>query len=98
MNFSKQKQLVKKFYADLDASSEQDLPAILEQYCGADYFWRGFHPFNELQGAEQVATTFWQPLRTALTSAWSWATSSASRRTFSLAATACCSASSCEGT
>ena len=68
MDFSKQKQLVKKFYADLDAASKQDLPAILEQYCGADYFWRGFHPFNELQGAEQVATTFWQPLRTALTS------------------------------
>ena len=68
MNFSEQKQLVKKFYADLDAASEQDLPAIVKQYCGADYFWRGFHPFNELQDAEQVATTFWQPLRTALTS------------------------------
>ena len=46
MNFSEQKQLVKKFYADLDAASEQDLPAIVKQYCGADYFWRGFHPFN----------------------------------------------------
>lgn len=68
MDFSIQKQLVKKFYTDLDAASEQELPAIFEQYCGADYFWRGFHPFNELQGAEQVATTFWHPLRTALTS------------------------------
>ena len=46
MNFSEQKQLVKNFYADLDAASEQDLPAIVKQYCGADYFWRGFHPFN----------------------------------------------------
>ena len=46
MDFSEQKQIIKKFYADLDAASKQDLPTILEQYCGADYFWRGFHPFN----------------------------------------------------
>ena len=34
----------------------------------SDYTWRGFHPFNELNGADAVATQFWQPLKQSLTS------------------------------
>lgn len=30
------------------------------------YVWRGFHPFNLLQGADTVTERFWQPLTSAL--------------------------------
>lgn len=33
-----------------------------------DYRWRGYHPFNELHGAEEVAARFWRPLGEALSS------------------------------
>ena len=33
-----------------------------------DYLWHGFHPFNELNGADAVADRFWAPLHASLTS------------------------------
>jgi len=63
------KQLVSQYYQQLDSARELDIPRVLEKFCADQYLWRGFHPFNEIDSAAQVAKQFWQPLRVALSSA-----------------------------
>jgi len=62
-----EKKLVRDFYAALDTAGPTDLPAVMSRFVAPDARWRGFHPFNELTGPTAVATTFWEPLRRALT-------------------------------
>ena len=66
VDFQSQKDLVRAFYADLDRQ-DSHLSDVLGRYTSPDYFWRGFHPFNEIRGAGDVASQFWQPLRASLT-------------------------------
>ena len=65
-DFSAQKQVVRKLYAELDGSKAEHLGELLARYYAANHIWRGFHPFHELQGAEAVGNIFWKPLRGAL--------------------------------
>ncbi|WP_085902058.1 ester cyclase [Kiloniella majae] len=66
-NFQKEKNIVRKFQAELDAPNAR-INDVLKRHTNSSYLWRGFHPFNELRGASEVTETFWHPLRTALTS------------------------------
>jgi len=61
--FQKEKQLVRTFYAELDAADPSALGDVISRYTTAEWFWRGYHPFNEQQGAAAVAEVFWKPLR-----------------------------------
>ena len=63
--FQTEKQLVRSFYAELDAARPEALKAVMARYVTQGYFWRGFHPFHEQTGAEAVAESFWKPLRQA---------------------------------
>ncbi|MDP5219893.1 nuclear transport factor 2 family protein [Ruegeria sp. 2205SS24-7] len=67
MSYDSEKNLVLGFYKALSRSEESTLPEALSDYCADGLIWRGFHPFNELQGIDEVAGTFWQPLRASLT-------------------------------
>ena len=66
-DFQSEKQLVMAFYAALDKAALEDLPNVLQHFMVPDLRWRGLHPFNEMCGAEAVASNFWQPLRQSLT-------------------------------
>jgi predicted ester cyclase len=66
--FKEEKQLIRKYYAELDGAEDTDIPTVLEAFTSSDYLWRGYHPFNEITSARKVAESFWQPLRGALTS------------------------------
>jgi predicted ester cyclase len=66
--FQQEKNLVREYYAALDATPPEALEQVAERFVGADAPWRGFHPFGELTGAAEVAENFWRPLRRALTS------------------------------
>lgn len=66
-DFSEEKQIVLGFYAQLDIANGPDIAAVLEKFATADYLWRGYHPFNEITSAREVAESFWRPLRAALT-------------------------------
>ena len=59
------KALVRSFHAALDASPAAPGAAIAA-FCTRQMVWRGYHPFNELSGAE-AAERFWMPLRVAFT-------------------------------
>lgn len=67
MQFQEEKKLVTSYFEALDSSSGTDLQDVMAQFCAPDLRWRGFHPFNEIIGAETVAETFWQPLKASLT-------------------------------
>jgi hypothetical protein len=61
------KALVLDFYAALDAAPPEGCASVLTEFCAPDMSWRGVHPFGTQSTAEDVAATFWQPLKSALT-------------------------------
>ncbi len=65
-DFQQQKQLILDFYQAFDAAKPDELVSVLARHTSADYFWRGYHPFDEMVGADSVATEFWKPLRQAV--------------------------------
>lgn len=67
-DFQAEKDLVRAYYAALDAAPPQATAEVLERFCAPDLLWRGFHPFNEQHGPESVAAQFWTPLKESLTS------------------------------
>ncbi|MDJ0994513.1 MAG: nuclear transport factor 2 family protein [Dinoroseobacter sp.] len=67
-NFQTQKNALRVFHQALDAAKPGAHDRVLWNATTPDYLWRGFHPFDELQGPESVAETFWDPLKAALSS------------------------------
>ena len=64
-NFQKEKNLVLDYYKALDKAEGNDISNVLKNNTNENYIWRGFHPFNELSGVEEVSKIFWQPFRNA---------------------------------
>ena len=62
-NFQKEKNLVLDYYKAIDKAEGNDISNVLKNNTNENYIWRGFHPFNELSGAEEVSKIFWQPFR-----------------------------------
>ena len=58
-DFQKAKTVVRKYIAEFDKSSDNDLEKVLKRHTTADYHWRGMHPFGEQDGAKAVIDTFW---------------------------------------
>ena len=60
------KAVVRAYYDALQNAQGDQIIAVLEKFCAPDLIWRGYHPFNELSGPEQVAREFWMPLKASL--------------------------------
>ncbi len=56
------------FHAALDAASPDQVAEVICAHSSLDLIWRGFHPFDEIEGGKAVADRFWAPLKNALTS------------------------------
>jgi hypothetical protein len=65
-DFQAEKEVVRAFHADLDASTPATIEQALSKYVAPDWHWRGMHPFHEQRGAAAVARVFWTPLRNAI--------------------------------
>lgn len=61
------KNIVRGFHAALATATPDTVADVLGQATGADYVWRGMHPFDQQSGAADVARVFWAPLLTSLT-------------------------------
>lgn len=59
------KAVVRGHLAAIDGAPTRALADAIAAGVGDDYRWRGVHPFDELEGAEAVASGFWAPLREA---------------------------------
>lgn len=55
------KALVLAYQHALEGAGLEPTP-VIDAYTSGDYAWRGVYPFEEQQGAEAVAETFWKPL------------------------------------
>jgi hypothetical protein len=61
MDVSAAKALVRDHYAALAKATPDNVAAVLAERTGADWYWRGMHPFYEQHGAAAVAASFWAP-------------------------------------
>ncbi|MGB7319093.1 MAG: nuclear transport factor 2 family protein [Planktotalea sp.] len=66
MDFQKEKQLVRDFYAALDNATGDAITETMERFCAPAFLWRGYHPFHEQTDPKAVADVFWKPLHGAL--------------------------------
>lgn len=66
--FQSEKQLVRDYYDALSNASADSTAEVLRRFCHPDLIWRGYHPVGLLTGPQAVATGFWHPVKTALTS------------------------------
>lgn len=63
MSFQAEKQVVRDYYAALDAAECAQIEEVMSRYIADEYIWRGYHPFHEQASANAVAEVFWQPFR-----------------------------------
>ena len=66
-NFQSQKELVLKYYSELDKAIDDKHFEIVDKYIAKNYLWRGFHPFNEKHTSEDLINDFWLPFKRAMT-------------------------------
>ena len=57
------KAIVLSYFVDLEAAPADALADVIGEYALPGYRFRGVHPFNELNGADSIAGTVWQPMR-----------------------------------
>jgi len=65
-DFQEEKRIVRAYHAALDAAQGDAVARVIAEFAAPDRRWRGYHPFNELHGAEAVSHRFWQPLKASL--------------------------------
>ena len=63
LNFQNEKKIVLDFYNAVQKCRTDEIPEILSLNYSENIIWRGFHPFNEIQGIMRLYTDFWQPLK-----------------------------------
>lgn len=66
LDLQAEKNLVRNYYADLDAAADDQVASVLRNFTADDYIWRGFHPFGLHTDIGSVANEFWRPLKAAL--------------------------------
>ena len=64
--FQRQKDVVRAFHAALDGAEGDRVTAVLEEFTGAGFLWRGYHPFGVLDDVRDVSDRFWKPLKRSL--------------------------------
>ena len=66
-NFQAEKELVRRYHADIAKADANSIADVLAGYVAPDWHWRGMHPFHEQHGPENVARVFWAPLMKSMT-------------------------------
>ena len=67
-DFQQEKNIVLEFYEALDSARPGEVEGVLKGAVVADYIWQGFYPFDVHTSSASVASSFWDPLKTSLSS------------------------------
>jgi predicted ester cyclase len=59
MDFQTEKKVVLSFYTALENAGQSESTSVFENYCSANWLWRGVHPFDVQTGPVAVNTNFW---------------------------------------
>ena len=62
-SFENEKKLVLEYFNSIDNANNENLINRISKYTSDDFKMRCTHPFNELNGAEQVANNLWVPIK-----------------------------------
>ena len=62
-SFENEKKLVLEYFNSIDNANNENLINTISKYTSDDFKMRCTHPFNELNGAEQVANNLWVPIK-----------------------------------
>ena len=62
-NFKDEKKLVLEYFNSIDNAKSETLVDSISKYTSDDFKMRCTHPFNELNGANQVANNLWVPIK-----------------------------------
>ncbi|MEM7505086.1 MAG: nuclear transport factor 2 family protein, partial [Pseudomonadota bacterium] len=62
------KRAVLALFDALETAPSDACAAAISGFTSNNYRFRGVHPFNEIDGADDVAATVWQPLKSSFTS------------------------------
>jgi len=66
MTFQAEKNLVRTYLDAVVNAPPTACAEAMAPHVASEFTWRGYHPFNELQGASAVANRFWAPLKSSL--------------------------------
>ena len=66
-NRQQAKSAVLAYFSDLESARPEELVTVLKTYVSDGYYFRGVHPFNEIDNAAEVATAVWRPLAESFT-------------------------------
>ena len=67
-DFHDAKSIVRSYHSAQEAAAAGGMPEVEQRFAHDTYIWRGFHPFGEIHDPTDVGKTFWQALKTSLTS------------------------------
>ena len=67
-DLQEEKGLVLDFLNNIDKAENKYLTEIISKYTSDDFHMKCTHPFNELQGANNVANDLWIPIKNSLLS------------------------------
>ena len=62
-NLQQEKKLVLDFLNTIDKTEKKHIAEKISKYTSDDFYMRCIHPFNELQGAHNVANDLWIPIK-----------------------------------
>ena len=61
------KAVILRYFGEMEAAPSGGTAAVLGSCTASGYRLRGVHPFNELEGAQAVASGLWEPLKASFT-------------------------------
>ena len=62
-NFQFEKNLVLNYIKELDNAGPESIAEIINKYASPNFHLRCVHPFNDLIGAEKIASNFWTTIK-----------------------------------
>ncbi len=65
-SFKKEKDLVRAYFADMEAAEAGKVVDVMKNYMSSEYNFKGVYPFREQEGVEAAAEVFFEPLKQSL--------------------------------
>ena len=63
LDLQNEKKIILEFLNEIDNSDEKKILEILTKYTSNNFKMRCTHPFNELEGVDQIANRLWLPIK-----------------------------------
>ncbi len=62
------KKIVREYFKEMESAKQCEVINVMQRYMSDDYNFKGVYPFREQEGVENAATSFFIPLKQALSS------------------------------